>query len=206
MASIESRIADLLDAPKSSTPLEVLARAQALVLYQIIRLFDGNIQARMAGESIMPVLETAALDILQYTHFPDPSVSEFMQTEPMDMIMDFWPTWVFQESARRTFLISFFFIQLYRTLRGERNLQCDGRLGLCHAWYLSSYLWNAQSAFDFAIAWREKRHFLVTDTNIGEVFLEAEPEYYETFGKILLVGFMGIDRAKAWFYSKGGIL
>ncbi|KAJ9315083.1 hypothetical protein DTO271D3_4536 [Paecilomyces variotii] len=49
----------------------------------------------------------------------------------------------------------------------------------------------------FTIAWLEKRHFLVTDTNLSDSFLEADPEYYETFGEVLLVCFLEIDKAKS---------
>ncbi len=41
---IETRVQDLLTAPKDTTPVEMLARAQALLLYQIIGFFDGNVR------------------------------------------------------------------------------------------------------------------------------------------------------------------
>lgn len=41
-----------------STPIEKLARTQALFLYQIIRLFDGDITLRAHGEKDMGLLQT----------------------------------------------------------------------------------------------------------------------------------------------------
>lgn len=45
------------------TPLEKLARTQALFLYQIIRLFDGDIALRAQGEKDMPLLRTWLIDL-----------------------------------------------------------------------------------------------------------------------------------------------
>lgn len=41
-----------------ATPAEKLARAQTLFLYQIIRLFDGDVILRAQGEKDMPLLQT----------------------------------------------------------------------------------------------------------------------------------------------------
>jgi hypothetical protein len=41
-----------------ATPAEKLARTQALFLYQIIRLFDGDVTLRAQGEKDIPLLQT----------------------------------------------------------------------------------------------------------------------------------------------------
>lgn len=40
------------------TPIEKLARVQALFLYQVIRLFDGDVTFRAQGEKDMPLFKT----------------------------------------------------------------------------------------------------------------------------------------------------
>lgn len=40
---IEARAKELLRPPHSTMPIEVLARVQSLVLYQVIRLYDGDV-------------------------------------------------------------------------------------------------------------------------------------------------------------------
>ena len=40
------------------TPIEKLARTQALFLYQIIRLFDGDVTLRAQGEKDIPLLQS----------------------------------------------------------------------------------------------------------------------------------------------------
>jgi hypothetical protein len=42
----------------ASTPIEKLARTQALFLYQIIRLFDGDVALRSQAEKDMPLFMT----------------------------------------------------------------------------------------------------------------------------------------------------
>lgn len=69
---------------------------------------------------------------------------------------------------------------------------------------LSAHLWNAKSAFDFAVAWNEKSHFLVKDLDFSEVMRDAEPDDVDDFAKMMLVGLMGIDDVRGWFYMKGG--
>lgn len=54
--------AGVLDASSSAgcvaTPVEKLARTQALFLYQIIRLFDGDVALQAAAERDLPLLKT----------------------------------------------------------------------------------------------------------------------------------------------------
>jgi len=62
--ALQHNIADLLLVmAEVSTPRDKLARAQALFLYQIIRLFDGDITLRAQGERDVPVLERWLRDL-----------------------------------------------------------------------------------------------------------------------------------------------
>src|SRR6478752_6041213 len=67
--SIESRVNDLLSAPPPITPLDCLAHTQALILYQIIRLYDGDIGARTSAERIIPAIEASAMSLFSYAQF-----------------------------------------------------------------------------------------------------------------------------------------
>ncbi|KAK1150261.1 hypothetical protein N8T08_000163 [Aspergillus melleus] len=206
LASFKTRIQDLLSSSPPTTPLEALAHTQALLLYQIMRLFDGDIQARASAEPLISTLESSALSLLQYIHFPDPLQPEVTFPGSIEPVMDFWASWVFQESARRTVLVTFYFAQIHRLLHDDPNMQCDGRLGLVHSWYFSAELWHAQSAFDFAVAWTEKEHFVVYSANFSDVLQRARPTDVDLFGRMLLSAVLGIDEIRAWFYSRGAIL
>ncbi|KAF9885989.1 hypothetical protein FE257_012167 [Aspergillus nanangensis] len=206
LASFESRIQELLSSPVSTSPIETLSHTQALVLYQIMRLFDGDIRARASAESLMPVLEQSAVSLIGQIEFPDITFANSELPATIHPVMESWDSWVFQESARRTVLFSFYLIQIYKFFQGEEALQCDGRLGLIHSWYLSAHLWNAQSAFDFAVAWAEKEHFVVVNADFSGALRNAQPDDVDLFGKMLLVTVLGVDEVRAWFHSRGAIL
>jgi hypothetical protein len=82
---------------------------------------------------------------------------------PVDAARDFWSDWVFKESARRTLLITFFFIQAYRYMIGVRTPNtCGHNIALCLSWYMSEHLWSAKDPVDFALAWGQKKHMICT--------------------------------------------
>jgi hypothetical protein len=61
MRVLHSSVRELVDTEAGrvvATPAEKLARAQTLFLYQIIRLFDGDVILRAQGEKDMPLLQT----------------------------------------------------------------------------------------------------------------------------------------------------
>jgi hypothetical protein len=205
MALFDARIIDLISTPEPTTTIELLARVQALILYQVMRLFDGDIRSQATAGALFTSLESSVLTLLSHLNLPLPSDS----IEPMPLFIDavhgFWGSWVLQESARRTVLLAFFFMQIYKVLQGTPGLVCDGKLGIQHSWYLSSHLWSAQSAFDFAVAWAEKPHYVVGNLDFSWVLTSAQPEDLDIFGKMLLVTLLGIDTTKTWFYRRGAI-
>ena len=61
MRVLHNSVRELVDTEAGhgvATPTEKLARTQTLFLYQIIRLFDGDIILRAQGEKDMPLLRT----------------------------------------------------------------------------------------------------------------------------------------------------
>ncbi|TPX06804.1 uncharacterized protein E0L32_002300 [Thyridium curvatum] len=224
-SAIDARVRDIAGEPEPAAPAEKLARAQALLLYYIIRAFDGDISARAAAERSRPALENATLSLLSYMTFdrPDGETScgggdggaggggalterRVLPLHPIGPTRDFWASWVLMESTRRTFLTTFITLQMYRLLAGDLPLDCDPNLYLCHSWTLSAHLWTAADAVDFAVAWRDRRHFVSTATNLARIITEAQPDDYDTFGKIVLTGSLGIEESKGLFASRGGVL
>ncbi|OIW28649.1 hypothetical protein CONLIGDRAFT_632908 [Coniochaeta ligniaria NRRL 30616] len=215
--SIRTRIRDLTTTPPPSRPLEVLARVQAILLYLIILVFDGDILSRASAEAATPALESAAISLVGlFGHNPfhpssSPSAShppppDSLPLYPIGPAREFWQAWVLQESARRTYMTAFFVQQLYLLLKGDTPRKCDQRLYLCHFWTVSAHLWGARDAFDFALAWRERRHFVVNNNTIKEVLSEARGDDIEDFGKMILTTLMGIDETKGWLHSRGATL
>ncbi|KAJ5155199.1 hypothetical protein N7492_008002 [Penicillium capsulatum] len=206
MSLIDARIQDLLSAPEPLTLVEVLAHTHALLLYQIMHLFDGDIRSQATSNAIFAALQSISLSLLALVQFPDRTKSIDLLPLSMEPIIDFWESWVLHESARRTVLFTFYFLQIYKLLQGDRQLQCDGKLGLYHSWYLSAHLWNAQSAFDFAVAWADHQHFIIDNLDFSWALSNAQPDDVDSFGKMLLVTVLGIDGVKAWFHTRGALL
>jgi hypothetical protein len=206
LSILGSRIHDLQSTPVLTSAIELLARTQSLIFYQIMHMFDSDIRSHAATEKVFPMLESAVLSLLGYLHLPDPASPAGLLPSSMESIMDFWGSWVFQESARRTVLLGLYSIQIYKLLQGTASMYCDGRLGLVHAWYSSEHLWKAATAFDFAVAWTERQHFVISNADFSDVLQNTHADDVDLFTKMLLVTIIGIDKAKAWFYARGALL
>ncbi|KAL4923886.1 Zn(II)2Cys6 transcription factor domain-containing protein [Aspergillus undulatus] len=227
-SNIHSRLQELTLSPLPTSPLDLLAHTHALLLYTIMHLFDADLAAANTSSALdtlsMAALESAASLLFSSTHFPPADQSDSPSPSSSDSnpnpnsnlnpclpttlsgTMHFWPLWIHEESARRTILFTFYFLQIIRLFRGEENLKCDGKLGLLHSWYSSAYLWNASSAMDFAVAWSEREHFIVRNVNFQGVLERAKPEDVDVFGRMLLVTSQGVESVREWFWGRGSIL
>ncbi|KAF2434260.1 hypothetical protein EJ08DRAFT_627776 [Tothia fuscella] len=199
---IELGVQKLLESPVPEKPIELLARVHALLLYQIIRVFDGDILARAQAERDISHLENMAYSLQSIANQQE-ALPPFLPLYPTETAKGLWKTWFLQESARRTFLICFFYLALYCLVKGKKSF-CQDNTALPSTFTASSHLWHARSVLDFAIAWKERHHFVITDLSYDELRKVGTPEDIETFGKILLVSDMGIDDTKGWLYTRNG--
>ncbi|KAH8662458.1 hypothetical protein BX600DRAFT_551219 [Xylariales sp. PMI_506] len=206
MRNISTRAAELVAEPLPTAPRDLLAHLQALFLYQTIRLMDGDIYARAAAERHLSALEHAATTLMGTLTLPDPGATpEPLVVYPVVEARRFWYEWIFQESARRTCLIVFLFLQIYRLISGAA-VECDGKLYCSHAFTASAYLWNAASAVQFAQAWGERNHLVVLDVMIAELMYIASADELDVFSRMLFTSMMGIEEFEGWLISKGGKL
>lgn len=194
----------------------MLAHTQSLLLYQIMRFFDGDIIARSSADATFSQLESSARCLAKHINWnPDfpstaplsgddaQSVSPTLQTAS-----DFWYDWVFQESARRTYLIARFFLHVWRLLTGQVVAACGqfSPASLEESWTLSARLWQASNPVDFAATWAEKKHYVIRRKAIFSTLADAKCEDVETFGKMIITTSMGITQAKAWLAPIGATL
>lgn len=93
---------------------------------------------------------------------PNPNQLTHIPPHHLNPQRTFWETWIFEESARRTWMLTFFLIQMYRLIRGNIPAECDGNLTK-HPFTLSAHLWQAGDPLSFATVWRTKEHFMVRD-------------------------------------------
>ena len=201
---ITSRAEELANSAMPTSTVEVLARAHALMLYQIMLVFGGDIRVYGQAEELIPHLEEVANSLLIIGAQQTDTIGS-LPLYPGTAARSAWRAYVLRESVRRTMLSVFQFTGVCNLLRGQlksclNSIACDSRLTL------SAHLWNAKNAFDFAIAWNDKNHFLVKDLDFTDVLRDAKPDDLDVFARMMLVGLQGIDDIRGWFYTRGGVL
>lgn len=199
-------MADLIAAPPPTTFLDSLAHTQALILYQIIRLYDGDIKARISAELLIPLMERSAFHLLSFINFEDDlSCLADLPLYPIQPAQDVWESWILQESARRTFIVTFYFVRSYRVLSGVQDLLCDGKLGLCHSWVMSQPLWGALSTVEFVEAWKNDMYFVIENGQFGKALNEANIGHVDTFGRLWISSLLGLEEMQGWLVSRGAL-
>lgn len=104
------------------TPVEKIARVQALVILDSIRVFDGDVALRAASEREMPQFLTWMNQLKELTGEMEGGVSPqagMTRERPPAS----WEAWVLLESARRTVMMALSFVCLSYILKSmERTL------------------------------------------------------------------------------------
>ncbi|KAF3388793.1 Transcription factor gsfR2 [Penicillium rolfsii] len=101
---LEAKTATLLQQVSQTTSLEeLLASAQALMLFHIIQLFDGDVRQRSIAERNMDTLRTWTTRLQ-------------VQAEDLGHASS-WEEWIFAESIRRTVIFSLLIDSLYSSLK-----------------------------------------------------------------------------------------
>ena len=116
-----------------------------------------------------------------------------------------WKSFIFRESIRRTLLILIHLIAVCNLFRGWLG-SCSRVAVVGNKVTFSAQLWNASNAFDFGVAWNEKRHHVVQEMDFTDLLDKAQPEDIDVFGRIIMTSVLGIDDVKGWFHTKGGSL
>ncbi|RMZ71501.1 c6 zinc finger domain-containing [Pyrenophora seminiperda CCB06] len=202
---IMSRAEELVTASTlSTTPIEILAQTQALMLYQIMLMFGGDVRFYAQAEALLPYLYDMATLLL-------PIAAE--ETDPVGVIPLYpstaarsaWRSYIMRESARRTVLSAFHMNVLFTVMNGQLT-PCSADLVLNNRVTLSAHLWKAANAFDFAIAWNEKTHFVIKELDFTDVLKHGQPDDLDVFGNMMLVGIKGMDDMRGWYHTRGGTL
>ncbi|RYC54141.1 hypothetical protein CHU98_g12068, partial [Xylaria longipes] len=116
---IEQRYQKLITTPIPTTSVsELMARTHALILYQIILFFDDSPPARSLAEETVSALGDSAMALLEFVRHEDEEddsiadPSRNIPLYPLTAARALYNDWTFQESIRRTLLVSFLLTQL----------------------------------------------------------------------------------------------
>ncbi len=175
-------------------PMKMLAYTQALLLYQIIRLFDGDIRQRADAESHELVLR-GWTEQLQARLQQLPSTEGAVNPANADKSPS-WKDWIYQESCRRTILTSYMLQGVYSFLKfGYDNVSCKvNNL----SFIAQAALWNASSEYHWREVCKEKQHFQVTIREWDTAMNGIMPNDLDELGIVVLTGLKGLDITRQW--------
>ncbi|KAI1422543.1 hypothetical protein F5Y12DRAFT_609193 [Xylaria sp. FL1777] len=174
------------------TSIEKLARSQALFLYQIIRLFDGDITLRAQGEKDMGLLKTWLGELCRIRdNLGDLALLEYASVREQSPIE--WEKWIFAESVRRTVIMAYAVIGIYELLKESGDMELNSPWDYVHRWTIGRSLWEADSSTEFRRAWKESSHFVIANFMLEDFVENGKGEDVDDFAEIFLEVYMGGD-------------
>ncbi|OAX81042.1 hypothetical protein ACJ72_04618 [Emergomyces africanus] len=199
-----------------------LSRAQCLLIYQIIRLFDGDIRQQALAEHDAPILAAwiqemwdslmqSGLDVY-HSDSSNPSSSSSssassgqpqMQRDPLPHVSSLatthWKEWVMAESVRRTLITAHGIAGVYDTMKLGIAV-CPGG----ESFIASAAVWGAPSAYRWAKAWREReQRYLISTDSLPLLVGQARASDVDEFGKVLLMLLHSRETVERWITETG---
>ncbi|KAF2690203.1 hypothetical protein K458DRAFT_100106 [Lentithecium fluviatile CBS 122367] len=186
---IESKANELLHSTEQLrwSPLDLLAATQALLIFQFIRLFDGDIRQRAAAEKAEPILQTWTERLKSRTTEEQTHTTE---TAPS------WRSWIFGESVRRTITMSLFLDGAYSLVK--EGFCTLGRKITANSFTAQRRLWEAQSPLQWERARQNHDSYWVSKMDFDRVMRESGAEELDDFGMVLLITYKGQDVVDHW--------
>ncbi|KAK7430771.1 hypothetical protein QQZ08_002815 [Neonectria magnoliae] len=200
---IDDRVNQLIQdhATQPSLALSVLtladhaARVQALLIFQVIRLFDGDIRMRARAETHIPTLNSWNDQMWQrMTAEMRTTDAGSVATVGIGPFWGSWKAWIFAESVRRTWLTTSFFQAVYATIK-EGYSSCPGGV-YCT---FGKELWDSASGHEWEKRVAQKKNVLFMQSiDIGALLVGAKPSQVDEFGHAVMVISVGLDETQRW--------
>lgn len=188
--NIRRSVRQLLDSPRLS-PMDYLSSAQAMILYQIIRLFDGDIRLRAEAEADEHFLTTWTNAIIERSQPLRPAEFESKSPEAIP-----WDHWVFAESMRRTAVTSLLLKGTYDFLKLGWDDVHDGITKL--TFYAQRDLWQAVNEMQWRDAWQKRNRVSVMIANWEVDIATARPSDIDGLGVMMMALIRGMDNTTEW--------
>lgn len=164
-----------------------LTRLHALMVYQSIGLFDGDIRSRHVAEGHMAIQDSWASKLL---HVAGEALSNAHTVaghligclpRPSTYSQQQWYLWVLSESIRRTWLVAVSISAVFKALQ-RRWSTCPGGVMYTNR----SGLWNAASATEWEKQCLEKNVAFLQRFECASLLDDAEPSEIDEFGTAML--------------------
>lgn len=164
-----------------------LARLHALIVYQIIRLFNGEIHTRHVAEGHMAVQDTWAHKhphLASRTLSDSRSVATQLIRFPLrssNNSQQQWSMWLLSESIRRTWLVAVSFFPTFSALQQGWSV-CPGSVMYTNC----SGLWDAASATEWDKRCLGRDVAFLQHFECAKLFDNAQPADVNEFGIAML--------------------
>ncbi|KAL9077949.1 MAG: hypothetical protein Q9157_003131 [Trypethelium eluteriae] len=186
--------------PTNLDPLIHLARAQALLVYQLIGLYDGNIRLRCIAESHIPVLNSWMRQAVDQASQSDSLGSYLVSSSCAERAANrlswetfVWYSWILAESLRRTWLVVSAIQAAYLTSQDGVAYCLGGMMFTSREGF-----WEAPSALVWQRRCSEVYGGLVRLTETDKLFAMVAPEDLNDFAKLALGITFGMEQMERW--------
>ncbi|KAI0117334.1 hypothetical protein F4814DRAFT_284026 [Daldinia grandis] len=189
----------------SLTPREKLARVHALLVYQTIRMVDGNATLGQQADDDVPLLEAWNGELRKLRD----NLEDFAELDAVEIRNkppESWERWLFAESVRRTYMICAALAQLWGLIKGRRVPTDLGDWQYVHRWTLSRHLWTATSPLEFHRAWKEKPMWIISAFHFDEFLRTGKGDDVDDFALAFLTLSFGVNEMKMFCYETSGRL
>lgn len=180
-----------------------LSRVQSLLVYQSIRLFDGDVRMRAQAEALIPalflwskqLLECAKDNLARPARFlASFATSNFYSNAGGDHVDDvLWRAWVLVESVRRTWLVANCLQETYLYMKRGWG-ECPGRV----TFTMRAGLWEAPSPYAWSRACCERGTLFLLPKQTENLFFDGGPEDIDEFNLMILELSYGVERVERW--------
>ena len=189
---ITSKVNQLMEPRASWSVSEHMSCLQALIIFQIIRLFDGDIKQRSEAEQHEETLAQWTDRLSQRTG---------VTVSSGNIVPSTWESWVFEETVCRTIVIS-------RMVQAMFSIQKQGFCTLVGAVTEMSFtgqkaLWEAPTAQHWQKACTEKNRLYSRQMCLEEILSNATLEDLDDMGMLMMVTYKGVDGVNEWIMRTG---
>ncbi|KAH8172482.1 fungal zn(2)-Cys(6) binuclear cluster domain-containing protein [Sarocladium implicatum] len=209
---VQSRVAAFISSEKARKPgnlLDEVGRVHALLVYSIIRLFDGDIRQRHLAEEHLPTLvlwaeamreratnENATgnslLDNPLNHHVPDlQDSSQRRNHKSAEELL--WNAWILSESVRRTWYICLLVVNGYRLLK-TGAVVCRGSIPIT----TRAGVWQAKTANSWLRTCAEKNVGFANRNETEALMRASKAEEVDRFTLALMEVDFGSERIEGW--------
>ncbi|KAL8941177.1 MAG: hypothetical protein Q9216_002406 [Gyalolechia sp. 2 TL-2023] len=181
-----------------------LARAQALFVYEFIRLFDGSVRLRASAEQQLPTLRRWVTQMWQAVKGyrgedgllacnPLHWTANECDREKDEASLELWKLWILTESVRRTHVIIDTIANVYQTMT-KGWTECVGAV----MFTARCGLWQAESAVKWSELSRAKPTLLVPSLQPEPLIAQYAAEEFDDFVKMFWRFIVGTDKIQNW--------